>query len=128
MIFAKSSGTLELPTAGVYYIYYQIMFRPISKNMTLQARCRVVGCMPDQRCNFKSSGSKYSYMQSELNLNPNGTYANSLSQGGLLHFPAGSTIAIVVNNSGRRASPQLHYDDHQHLTYFGAFLVDADPE
>jgi hypothetical protein len=120
MTFHRSSGFLELPVSGVYYIYHQITFRPRGSSARL-ARSRLVACIPDQSCSYITDDP---YTQTETNLE--GRYGTSKFQGGLFRFPAGSQIAILVQNElfSRPHLTAIRYDDAGFNTYMGGYLVD----
>lgn len=124
MIFHRSSGFLELPVTGVYFVYYQVMFRPRGRRVRM-ARSRLVACIPDQDCSYITADSD-PYMQTESDLA--GRYRNSKYQAGLFHFPAGTRVAILVWNElyNRPDLEAIRYDDHGYNTYMGAYLVDHD--
>lgn len=125
MTFHRSSGFLELPTSGVYYVYHQVMFRTARDPSPRLARSRLVGCIPGEDCSYLE-GQDQPYMQTETNLE--GKYGTSKFQAGLFHFPAGAQIAVLVLNelfTRPRINP-INYDDFGHNTYMGAFLVDED--
>ena len=121
MIFHGSTGFLELPKSGVYYVYQKVTFGSTDSQDRL-ARARLVACVTGDDCEFFSDP----YMQMDANLN--GRYFTGKSQGGLFRFPAGTQIAIMVYNE-RFSHPDVSaitYDNSGHQTYMGAFLVDED--
>ena len=121
MIFHGSTGFLELPKSGVYYVYQKVTFGSRDSQDRL-ARARLVACVPGDDCKYFSDP----YMQMDANLN--GKYSISKSQGGLFRFPAGTQIAIMVYNEkfSRPDRSAITHDDTGHQTYMGAFLVDED--
>lgn len=123
IMFHRSSGFLELPVAGVYYVYHQITFRPRGRGPVRLARSRLVACIPDQDCSYIAEDNN-PYMQTESELA--GRYGNSKFQAGLFWFPAGSQIAILVWNElyNRPHLDAIRYDDYGYNTYMGAYLVD----
>lgn len=124
MTFHRSSGFLELPVSGVYFVYYQVMFRPRGKTPRM-ARSRLVACIPNQDCSYIAADND-PYMQTESDLA--GRYGNSKYQAGLFHFPAGTQIAILVWNElyNRPHLDPIRYDNHGYNTYIGSYLVDQE--
>lgn len=126
MVFHRFTGFLELPVAGVYYVYHQVTFRPSTKELRL-GRIRLVSCIPGEDCSYlTSSEDNDPYMQMESDLK--GKYGSSKFQGGMFHFPAGAQVAILAWNEvfSDDSLRSLRYNDHGHNTYMGAFLVDGD--
>ena len=129
MKFHKSSGFLEFPVSGVYYIYHQITFRLDARekpNTRRLARTRLVACIPGDDCTYIAEDGE-PYMQSEAGLS--GSYGRSKFQGGLFFFPAGARVAVLVwNELYDRYLRAIRYDDYSYHTYMGAYLVDQDQE
>lgn len=125
MTFHRSSGFLELPRAGIYYVYHQVLFRrPPRDTGSRVARSRLVACIPGQDCSYLTSSSD-PYTETEANLD--GRYGTSKFQAGLFRFPAGAQLAILVwNERFGRPVTAVQYNDHSQNTYMGAYLVDED--
>lgn len=81
------------------------------------AKSRLVACVPDENCDYVTD--EY-IIQAEQKVVGNRA-GFGLSQAALLHFSAGTYIA-VLNENHRSAM----YDNFGRHTYMGAFLVDSD--
>lgn len=129
MFFNRTSGFLQLPKDGFYYVYSQVIFRS-GRSLTTESEIhsKLVVCIPGYKCDFPNSQSE-THLESVEYIDPN--QFQTLFQAGLFHFPAGTQVAIIasnlLHNGGSAARPPLEYHALWYRTYMGAFLVNAAP-
>lgn len=135
MVFNRTSGFLQLPKDGVYYIYSHVLFQLSDTNETLRTSVRMVACIPELECEFaKPSNTKdfsvsngVAIQYKNKRIGDDGIY-----QGGLYHLSAGTQISLLVINPKGRARrgekvDKLFISRAKESSYFGAFLVQELP-
>ncbi len=129
MKFHQNSGFLELPKAGVYYVYSQVTFRPASRNsLPRRVTSRLVSCVPEEECHYSLTAPSPPDVLLQTESDVSGRYGQSKFQAGMFYFPAGTQLGVLVLNElfSKPELPSLRYDDYRYNTFMGIFLVDED--
>ena len=137
MVFNRTSGFLQLPKDGVYYVYSHVLFQLSNTSETLRTSVRMVACIPELECEFAQPGNAKDFSVSnsvvtqykDKKIGDDGIY-----QGGLYHLSAGTQISLlVINPKGRVRRGERQQEDKLFISrakessYFGAFLVQELP-
>lgn len=133
MAFNKTTGFLRLPVDGIYFVYSQIVFKIDNLDVPFSIKHQTVACIPNHGCTSPDSGATQTYVETvDRYLGNVSQDAESTYHGTLLHFPAGTQVALVTFKpedllSTVRSDRDVFVDATWHRTFMGAFLVESIP-